>query len=73
MTAEAQVSSDSTCSECAGPMIESKGPDRIKFYRGHECLIPGHITFPTCRRCGAEWLTSSQIDALSDALEAQLP
>lgn len=51
-------------------MHMSVGPGRFKTYRGHSGYeVPPELNYPACSGCGAEWLTSTQIDTLSDAFE----
>jgi hypothetical protein len=60
------------CPECGADMQWSIGPGRFRRYRredGYE--LPAHLGFPTCPACGAEWLTDSQLELLSTALEQQ--
>ena len=63
---------DLKCGDCGHDMRISSGVGRIRRYRGEGgYVIPAALEFPVCPSCGAEWLTDSQIDALSDALELQ--
>jgi len=60
------------CPECGIEMVISKGLLRTRSYRGEpNYLIPASLEFPVCPNCGAEWMTSSQIEILSEALEKQ--
>ena len=61
-----------SCSNCGSPTQTSKGPGRMRTYLGQPGFeIPADLEFEVCESCGAEWLTASQIDQLSDAFEAQ--
>lgn len=60
------------CAECGSEMILSKGPGRTRNYRGKSGYeIPANLEYPICPNCGAEWMTASQIDVLSESLERQ--
>lgn len=62
----------SECQECGSQLEWSYGPGRIRTYRrdkGYE--IPSELVFQICRKCGAVWMTSTQIDRLSAAFEAE--
>lgn len=61
-----------SCADCGTPMTISLGPGRTQRYRGQDGYeVPADLAFPVCSGCGAEWLTSDQIDVLGDAMEAQ--
>jgi len=60
------------CDECGSAMVLSVGPGRMRDYRGRSGYeLPADLAFPRCPECGAEWMTSSQIDRLSEHLERQ--
>jgi hypothetical protein len=56
------------CPQCGTVMRISRGR-RIKVSRSVAFMVPTDLEFPVCDGCGAEWLTSSQIDVMSDAEE----
>ena len=63
---------DEKCGECGHALELSKGPGRYRSYRGGSGFeIPPDLEFPTCPSCGAEWMTGDQVNALSDAFEAE--
>lgn len=52
-------------------MTLSEGPGRFRDYRGgSQYEVPADLSFYVCP-CGAEWMTSTQIDQLSEAFEAE--
>ena len=50
------------CSECGGELRRTE----TSTHKGREYPVPGDH----CDVCGAHWMTSSEIDRLSDAVEA---
>jgi len=71
--ADKMPEAEKPCPDCGEPMALSEGPCRTRLYRGQAGLVvPPELKFWACPSCGAEWLTGSQIDALSDAFEEQL-
>ena len=60
------------CSECGAVLVLMKGPGRLRSYRGEGGYeVPADFVIPTCLACGAEWLSDSDIEILSQALESQ--
>jgi len=60
------------CDECGSELKLSSGPGRFRSYRGQSGYkIPADFEFLCCSDCGAEWLSSSQVDQLSKILEEQ--
>ncbi len=61
-----------SCSECGSQLTMSSGPKRYRWYRGDEGYeIPEDMSLETCEGCGAVWMTSEQIDRLSEVFELE--
>jgi hypothetical protein len=66
------IRSGDSCPECGTTLRLSRGPGRVKQYRGEGGYeIPDDLSFAECPHCEAEWLSTSQIVELSRAFEAQ--
>jgi len=60
------------CYECGHTLVLMEGPGRLRSYRGESGYeVPADFVIPTCPNCNAEWLSDSDIDVLSQALESQ--
>jgi hypothetical protein len=70
-TQEAPPEPQPPCEECGGPTVLSAGPGRYRLHRGVICCLPEDLAYRECHGCGAEWLTSSDIDVLDAAYKAQ--
>ena len=60
------------CGDCGEPMVLSLGPGRLRDYRGEPgYLVPPDLAYWRCPSCGAEGLTTEQIERLGAELERQ--
>ena len=66
------ATADDFCANCNGRIELVLRGGRLTSYRGEAgYAIPDDFAMPTCAECGATWLDTDQVDALSAILEAQ--
>ena len=60
------------CPQCGGPIAPRSAPGRLCIYKGDtDYVVPEDMIVPTCTKCGAMWLGSSQSEVLEAEFERQ--
>ena|SRR5579859_7961303 len=60
------------CPECGGLVVPRRAAGRTMPYRNLAALeVPDSFPLPTCVKCGEEYLSAAETDALDAALEAE--